>query len=278
VKTWIPDARNFSYLSWTEVDALPRETTLLILPTAAIEQHGHHLPLATDTLINNLLLGKALERIPADLPIYALPPVCYGKSNEHIGFPGTLSVCAQTFLAVVRDLGASIVAAGFEKLVLYNTHGGNASLVDVLARDLRVEFGLRTFSLFGSGGRTFNGVSAQERTYGFHAGEIETAFLLYATPELVRSSEYTTNYIARVDQPELLKPEGSPANFAWLTRDISPSGVMGDPTPATAANGEQWVNEAAARIAEILMAMYSFENHPANKDPFAGTPDARHGA
>jgi creatinine amidohydrolase len=259
VKTWIPDLRNFAYLTWKQVDALPRATTLLVLATAAIEQHGHHLPLATDTLINNLLLGKALELVPAELPIYVLPPVCYGKSNEHIGFPGTLSLSAQTFLAVIRDLGASIASAGFKKVVLYNTHGGNTSLVDVLARDLRAEFGLRTFSLFGSAGATFEGVSAQERTYGFHAGEIETAFLLYATPELVHRDEYTANYIARVDQPELLKPEGSSANFAWLTKDIAPSGVMGDPTPATTENGERWTNEAAARIAEILVAMYNFE-------------------
>jgi creatinine amidohydrolase len=259
VKTWIPDARNFAYLTWKQVDALPRESTLLVLPTAAIEQHGHHLPLATDTLINNLLLGKTLEIVPSELPIFALPAVCYGKSNEHIGFPGTLSVSAQTFLAVIRDIGASIAASGFKKVVLYNTHGGNTSLVDVLARDLRAEFGLRTFSLFGSPGAAFEGVSRQERTYGFHAGEIETAYLLHATPDLVQTNEYTSNYIARIDNPELLKPEGSSANFAWLTRDIAPSGVMGDPTPATAENGERWANEAAARIAEILVAMYNFK-------------------
>jgi len=259
MKTWIPNARNFAYLTWKQVDTLPRESTLLVLPTAAIEQHGHHLPLATDTLINNLLLGKALALLPEEFPVYAMPPVCYGKSNEHIGFPGTLSVSAQTFMAVIRDLGASIAASGFKKLVIYNTHGGNTSLVDVMARDLRAEFGLRTFSLFGSPGAAFEGVSKQERTYGFHAGEIETAFLLHATPELVHQEEYTTNYIARVDKPELLKPEGSSANFAWLTRDIAPSGVMGDPSPATAENGGRWANEAAARIAEILVAMYNFE-------------------
>ncbi|HEY1649578.1 MAG TPA: creatininase family protein [Terracidiphilus sp.] len=259
MKTWIPDERNFAYLTWKQVDALPREATLLVLPTAAIEQHGHHLPLATDTLINNLLLGKALAKLPAELPIFALPPVCYGKSNEHIGFPGTLSVSAQTFMAVLHDLGGSIAAAGFKKLVLYNTHGGNTSLVDVLARDLRAEFGLRTFSLFGSPGAVFEGVSQQERTYGFHAGEIETAYLLHATPALVRREEYTSNYIARVEQPELLRPEGSAANFAWLTRDIAPSGVLGDPSAATAENGERWSNEAAARIGEILVAMYNFE-------------------
>jgi creatinine amidohydrolase len=258
MKTWIPDARNFAYLTWKQVDALPRESTLLVMPTAAIEQHGHHLPLATDTLINNLLLGKALAHLPAELPIYALPPVCYGKSNEHVGFPGTLSVGAQTFLAVVRDLGASIAASGFKKVVLYNTHGGNASLVDVLARDLRAEFGLRTFSLLGSPGAAFEGVSAQERAYGFHAGEIETAYLLHATPELVHSEEYTANYIARVDNQEVLKPEGSSANFAWLTMDIAPSGVLGDPSPATAENGKRWSDEAAASIAEILVAMFNF--------------------
>jgi creatinine amidohydrolase len=259
MKTWIPDARNFAYLTWKQVDELPRESTLLVLPTAAIEQHGKHLPLATDTLINNLLLGKALALLPTQLPVYALPTLCYGKSNEHLGFPGTLSLRAETFMAVVRDVGASVAAAGFKKLVLYNTHGGNASLVDVLARDLRAEFGLRTFSLFGSPGAAFEGVSAQERTYGFHAGEIETAYLLHAAPKLVHKDEYSANYIARVDKPELLKPEGSQANFAWLTRDIASSGVLGDPSAATAENGERWSNEAAARIAELLVAMQNFE-------------------
>src|SRR5260370_5582221 len=183
--TCIPASRNFASLNWKQVEALPKDRTLLVLPTAAIEQHGHHLPLATDTLINNLLLGKSLEKLPTDAPVYALPPVCYGKSNEHIGFPGTLSVSATTFMAVLRDLGASIAAAGFKKLVLYNTHGGNSSLVDVMARDLLAAFNLRVFYLFGSAGAPFTGVNKQEKTYRFHADELETSFLLPATPQLV---------------------------------------------------------------------------------------------
>jgi creatinine amidohydrolase len=260
VKTWIPDTRNFAYLNWKQVDALPRGSTLLILPTAAIEQHGPHLPLATDTLINNLLLGHALEKLPKELPAYALPPVHYGKSNEHIGFPGTLSVSASTFMAVLHDLGASIAGAGFEKLVLYNTHGGNTSLIDVMARDLRAEFGLRTFALHGSGGIAFEGLGPQERAYGFHAGEVETSFLLASTPELVNRSAYTVNYIADITKPELLRPENAPAVFAWLTRDIAASGVLGDPRPATSENGTRWIEEAATRLAMALEVMSRYPN------------------
>jgi creatinine amidohydrolase len=258
VKTWIPDSRNFAYLNWKQVDALPRESTLLVLPTAAIEQHGPHLPLATDTLINNLLLGRALEKLAPELPVYALPPVHYGKSNEHIGFPGTLSVSASTFMAVLRDLGASISSAGFKKLVLYNTHGGNTSLIDVMARDLRAEFGLRMFALHGSGGIAFEGLNPQERAYGFHAGEIETSFLLASMPKLVDRSAYTTNYIADIAKPELLRPENAPAIFSWLTADIAPSGVLGDPRPATPKKGEHWIEEASAQIAKVLEAMFRY--------------------
>jgi len=260
MKTWIPDSRKFAYLNWKQVEALPKQETLLVLPTAAIEQHGHHLPLATDTLINNLLLGKAFAKLAASAPVYALEPVCYGKSNEHLGFPGTMSVSTATFMAVVRDIGASVSASGFRKLALYNTHGGNSSLVDVLARDLRAEFGLRTFALYGSGGVCYDGVSAQERAYGFHAGEIETAFLLSATPELVDQLAYTVNYIADVDKPETLLPENAAATFAWLTRDIAASGVMGDPRPATAENGARWAEQAAERIAQALEAMLRWKD------------------
>jgi creatinine amidohydrolase len=262
MKTWIAERRNFAYLNWKQVEALPRQSTLLVLPTAAIEQHGHHLPLATDALVNNLLLGHALAKIPPDRSIYALPPIYYGKSNEHIGFPGTLSVSASTFMAVLRDVGRSIAAAGFERLVLYNTHGGNSALVDVMARDLRAEFRLRTFALHGSAGAQFEGLSPQERAYGFHAGELETAFLLASVPELVDPSAYTSNYIADVGKPEPLLPENGPATFAWLTRDIAESGVMGDPRPATPENGARWLDQASTRLAAALEAMLSFPNPP----------------
>ena len=257
MKTWIPPERFLPYLTWKQVDALPRDRTLMVLPTAAIEQHGHHLPLATDTLLNNFLLGHALGKIPADLPIYALAPVHYGKSNEHVGYPGTLSLHRDTFIAVLRDLGRSLKAAGFQRLVFYNSHGGNHALLDVMARDLRDELGLRTFCLFGGGAAS--GLDPQEAAYGFHAGEVETSLLLAATPELVHTDQYTSNYIARLGDPGVLKPEFASATFSWLTRDIAPSGVMGDPTPSTAEKGWKWCDEMSSRVAAALQEMYAFK-------------------
>jgi creatinine amidohydrolase len=261
MKTWIPDSRKFAYLTWKQVEALPKDKTLLVLPTAAIEQHGHHLPLATDTLIGNLLLGRALQLLPANVPIYALESLCYGKSNEHLGFPGTMTLSASTYMAVLHDIGASVAAAGIKKLVLYNTHGGNTSLNDVMARDLRAEFGLRTFHMSGGAGAKLEGIAPQEARYGFHAGEVETAWLLAATPELVDTKAYTSNYIAHVEDANVLSPENGAVNFAWLTRDIAPSGVLGDPTAATAQNGERWIAACAEKAAAALMAAYEYENH-----------------
>jgi creatinine amidohydrolase len=260
MRSWIPDNRKFAYLNWKQIDALPKDKTLLVLPTGAIEQHGHHLPVAMDTLAANLLLGRALQLVPEELPIYALETVCYGKSNEHIGFPGTISMSASTYMAVLHDIGASVHASGFKKLLFFNAHGGNSALNDVMARDLRAEFGLRTFHMGASAGARLEGLSAQEKKYGFHANEVETAWLLAATPDLVDTSAYTVNYIARIEDESVLSPENGAVNFAWLTRDIAPSGVMGDPRPATAENGERWIAACAEKAAAALVAAYEYQN------------------
>jgi creatinine amidohydrolase len=203
-------------------------------------------------------MGHPLRKLPPDLPVYALPPVHYGKSNEHIGFPGTLSVSATTFMAVLRDLGSSLAKAGFRKIVLYNTHAGNTALIDVMARDLRAEFGLRTFALHGSGGISFEGLEPQERAYGFHAGEVETSFLLASMSELVDRAAYTSNYIADVSRPGLLLAENAPATFAWLTSDIASSGVLGDPRPASPEKDARWLEQAATQLAAALEEMARF--------------------
>jgi creatinine amidohydrolase len=134
-------------------------------------------------------------------------------------------------------------------------------LNDVMARDLRAEFGLRTFHMSASAGAKPEGLNPQEAKYGFHAGEWETAVLLHATPELVDTNAYTVNYIAQLEEESILSPEQGAVNFAWLTRDIAPSGVMGDPRPATADNGEKWIAAAAAKVAAALEAAFHYQNH-----------------
>lgn len=259
MRTWIPDARFLPYLTWKQVEALPKNEALLVLPTAAIEQHGHHLPLATDTLLNNYLLGHALQLLPEEMPIYALPPLCYGKSNEHIGFPGTLSVSASTLMAVIRDIASSLHAGGFKRLVFYNTHGGNSSLIDIMARDLRAEFGLQVFCLYGASVK-LPGLAPQEAAYGYHAGEVETSLLLDATPDLVHPDQYTASYIRRLSDEGVLLPEKAAATYAWLTRDIAPTGVIGDPAASSAEKGLAWRRLMAQGIADALREMFAYRN------------------
>jgi len=260
MRTWIPDARFLPYMTWKQVEAIPKSDAMVILPVAAIEQHGHHLPLATDTLENNFLLGRALELLRADLPVYAVERVCYGKSNEHLGFPGTMTLSAATFSGVVRDLGASLHASGFRRLVIYNTHGGNSALVNVLARDLRVEFGLQVFSLFFGAGVALPGLDPHEDMYGYHGGTVETSLLLAATPELVHTDQYTSCYIRQPGETGRLVPENGGATYAWITGDISPSGILGDPSAATAEKGRQWRELMAQGIVEALEEMFAFRN------------------
>ena len=259
MRTWIPDGRFLPYMTWKQVEAIPKDEAIVIVPTAAIEQHGHHLPLATDTLLNNFLLGGALELLPSESPIYCVAPVCYGKSNEHLGFAGTLSVSAATLMAVLRDLAASLLASGFRRLVFFNTHGGNSSLVDVMARDIRAEFGLQVFCLFGAD-IPLPGLDPHEARYGYHGGEVETSLLLAAAPDLVDVSKYTACYIRGRAEKGRLVPEKGAATYAWLTRDISPSGILGDPAASSAEKGERWRELMAAGIAEALQEMLAFRN------------------
>ena len=215
MKTWIPDERNFAYLNWKQVDALPRESTLLVLPTAAIEQHGHHLPLATDTLINNLLLGQALRKIARRYARLRAAAGALRQEQRAHRFSGNPFAQRSTFMAVLRDLGSSLSKAGFRKLVLYNTHGGNTSLIDVMSRDLRAEFGCERlrctarveFRLKASILRSARTGFTRAKSKHLSSGSV---------PELVDRSAYTANYIADISKPAMLLPENAPATFAWL--------------------------------------------------------------
>jgi creatinine amidohydrolase len=126
-------SRHFAQLAASAVI----DQAVVVLPVAATEQHGPHLPVSVDTTLVNGVVNASLAHLPADLPVLFLPTQQIGKSNEHIRFPGTLTLSAQTLISVWMELGASVARAGIKKLVLLNSHGGQVSVMDIVARDLR---------------------------------------------------------------------------------------------------------------------------------------------
>jgi creatinine amidohydrolase len=247
--------RALTSLTTEQLTSLPdKARALVILPAGAIEQHGHHLPVGTDTLLGRLWLDHALPKLPATAPVYVAPPLLYGKSNEHLGFAGTLTISARTLRRQLLAQAAHLKALGFRQLAVLNTHGGNSAILVATLREIQTTLGLRAGMLSGYYRPQ---LSPQESAFGFHAGEWETSLLLAGAPELVRMDRAVCEYPARIDAPGVLRPEASAAVFAWKTTDISCSGVMGDATQATAEKGARWLDEASnalARKIESLLA------------------------
>ena len=123
----IPPKRYWAYYTWQEIDGIAKRdpNATAVINVGAVEQHGPHLPLITDTLVGMEVLGAALSRLPDDAMVLALPPTNFGKSVEHINFPGTLTFSGETLRMVLKDLAMSVARSGFTKLVLLGSHGGN---------------------------------------------------------------------------------------------------------------------------------------------------------
>ena len=236
-----------------EIAALPdKEWAPVILATGAIEQHGPHLPVVVDALMGQVWLSLALERLPAGVSCYVAPPVTVGKSNEHAGFPGTLIISKSTLRELVLAVARQIRAWGFRHLAILNTHGGNISVLRYTLREVADTCGVSARFLRGNAGYD---LSAQESTYGFHAGELETAWILAAAGDLVRMNRAAAEFPAQISDPGELRPESAPATFSWASQDLSRTGIMGDATVATPEKGRRWLelgaNNYAAQIAEL---------------------------
>ncbi|OHE82991.1 MAG: creatininase [Verrucomicrobia bacterium RIFCSPLOWO2_12_FULL_64_8] len=221
----------------------------VIVATGAIEQHGPHLPVAVDALMGQIWLAAALARLPADASCYVAPPITIGKSNEHTGFPGTLSISKDTLRALLLAIAQQVRDWGFRQLAILNTHGGNSTVVTSTLAEISHTLGLRTAFL-----RTELqlDISPREAAYGIHAGEVETSWMLAAAGTLVRMDRAVAEYPADLGDPGGLRPGDAPATFAWATRDLSRSGVMGDATAATVEKGLRWIELGAQRYAALI--------------------------
>src|SRR5438309_5877739 len=181
-----PASRYLPYLTSPEIAALPKDKAAVVLSVASVEQHGPHLPVITDSLVGQSILGLALERLDPSAQVWVVPPLCYGKSNEHRPFAGTLTLSAQTLAAVVRDVALSVARAGFRRLVLLNSHGGNPPVLDYIARDLHEETGMQLFSIMISRMGLKDPVTdSDELTWGMHGGDSETSWVLGVGPDVV---------------------------------------------------------------------------------------------
>ena len=259
---FIPPQHYFPYLTWKEIQQMPdKENAVIIQPVGAIEQHGPHLPLAVDSTISLGVLGKALEQLPENIPAYALPCLYYGKSNEHSGFPGTISLSAETLLSVINEVALGIYRSGFRKLVLMNSHGGQPQIMEIAARDLHQEhpdfavFPLFTWRVPHTAGDL---LTAKEREYGIHAGDAETSIMLSLLPEQVQMEQAVKEYPQGLPEDSLLDMEGK-LPFAWLTKELSTSGVMGDATVATKEKGDRILQSVADGWVRVIQDVYKFK-------------------
>ena len=255
---YCPPERYLSYLTWTQVSQLPdKANTVIVLPAGSTEQHGPHLPCAVDTIIAAGVVGHALARLPAEVPAYALAPITYGKSDEHLHFPGTVTLEGTTLLETITQIGESVYRMGFRKLLIVNGHGGQPQVMEMAARELRLRHGDYTvlphftWRVPNAAGQF---MTDREKRLSMHAGHAETAILMALAPHTVHMEHAVANYPPEFPS-KVLSGDGRPA-CAWTARDFGPSGVIGDPLPATPEQGRVILESLAESWAQGISDLH----------------------
>ncbi len=234
---------------------LDPEQTVAILPVAAIEQHGPHLPLSTEAVINEGIVNRTLAVLSEPPTVLVMPALIVGESLEHLDYPGTLSVSTETLLAFWMDVGHSVARTGLRKLVVFNSHGGQIPLVDILAVRLRWELDMlvvrANYFAFGTPTDLFE---TSELEHGIHGGEVESSLMLYLRPDLVRvdaleNFEGLTERMSRDNT--ILGPERT-VGFGWLSHDLNPEGVCGNAGRADAMRGQKLLEYVADSLVKLI--------------------------
>ncbi|EXL09885.1 creatininase family protein [Aquamicrobium defluvii] len=231
------------------------EQTIAVLPVAAVEQHGPHLPLSTDADIMNGMLETAIPLVPHDLDLRILPVQAIGKSDEHIHAPGTLTLPATNLIEAWTELGSSVARAGVRKLVVITSHGGNEEVMGIVTRNLRVRFGMMAVrTSWERFGRPEGLFSAHEVRRGIHGGDVETSLMLHFRPDLVdpRKAQDFPSSADRAEKEFALLNAQSPHAFAWIASDLNPHGVVGNAAAATAGKGRLTAQHQARGFVTLL--------------------------
>ncbi len=261
-----PSTYFWSDLNTQDFASLNKSRAIAVLPLAATEQHGPHLPLSVDTDIVNGVVRIAmpiLKEAAPDLPVYFLPTQAIGLSPEHAAFPGTLTLKPETLMRLWTDIAESVNAAGIHKLVLFNAHGGHVGAMDVVSRDLRARLGMLVYSvswyqlpLLNAEGKDLNALfSDHEHRFGVHAGEVETSVMLALKPESVQMDK-AQNFLSTSEERSAkysILGNGKSAKLAWQMQDYNAAGAAGNATAATAAKGQALLDAAGRSLAQLLV-------------------------
>jgi len=254
--------RDWLDMTWEEVAGAETSRWITVLPVAAVEQHGPHLPLGVDTFIAEAYLARVHAMLPQNLPVSFLPLQRLGQSEEHVAFPGTLTLSSATVIRAWSEIAESVHRAGVRKLVLVTSHGGNLQAIELIARELRVRLEMLVvvcaWHRFGYPEGLF---SADERHHGIHAGAIETSIMLAARPYSVHQERAQNAVPASVAMEREFKwlHAYRPAGFGWATQDLHPSGAVGDPTAASRQQGEAALDHGARAFVELLGEVDRFD-------------------
>jgi creatinine amidohydrolase len=264
-----PHSRYWSDHTSEALARMDRERLIAVLPVAATEQHGPHMPISTDTAIIDGVVGAAIPKLPDALPVLFLPTVAYGKSNEHSRYAGTITISATTLIQLWMDIGASVARAGVRKFVLFNSHGGQTSVMDIVTRDLREQHGLLVVAAnWYTLGLPEGLFSAHELKHGIHAGDLETSVMLALAPQDVRMAhaqrfDSLTERLERENRYLSITPSGK---IGWQTQDLNPLGACGDATLATAEKGRAVLDFVSSRFVELLQEVDRYDpaalSHP----------------
>lgn len=222
---------------------------LVVIPLGATEQHGPHLPVGTDSLIGEILLDGVMKSLEPGSSVVVAPALPVTKSNEHTGFPGTLSLGKNTLMSLLSEILDALEAQGAFRFAFLNTHGGNTAWLRTLIRERGC---VSQAELYLLNPMPETGMDEREVTFGIHAGEYESSILYAAVPENCKPERADCQWIDReLNHPDL-RPEFAPVTFSWAASDLSPSGTMGDATRATPEKGEQWIAAAVNQLCEQI--------------------------
>lgn len=230
------------------------QKTIAVLPTAAIEQHGPHLPVGVDTMINQGMLETACSMMPGDLDMRILPMQAVGKSNEHLHAKGTLTLPVEVAINLWVEIGLSVARAGVRKMVIVNSHGGNLDIISIVSRELRVRARMLVAKCqWGSFGHPAGMYPDHEMKYGIHGGDVETSLMLNFRPDLVDMTKAKNFHSTAedLDEAATLRPTGA-ISYGWIASDLNKDGTVGNAAIATAEKGKLTAAHQAEGFISLL--------------------------